>query len=228
LALQRGHADQALSSWNQALAVDPSQSLVHLYLADELDREGKAQAAAAHYTSFLEKIAHQPAKGRPTPDRVIAIALRMADCQARSSQTDLALKSYHLAEKLAVQTGQPKLESVADVNEAELLAKAGKLDDALRLYQRALQLDKSAGDNEASAQDWMAYGHFLDDMGFPARLAYASFVKADNLTQGLSNSLVPASVVAMRKKIEKGLGPEAAQIRRDPEPALQEALALRR
>ena len=40
-------------------------------------------------------------------------------------------KSYRLAEKLAIQTRQPKLESVADVNEAALQAKAGSLSDAL-------------------------------------------------------------------------------------------------
>ena len=228
LALQLGHADQALTNWNQALMVDPGQSLVELYLADELDREGKSQAAASHYNSFLVKVSRQPAKDRPTPDRVIAIVLRMADCQARSSQTDLALQSYRLAEKIALQTGQAKLESLADVNEAELQAKTGKIDDALRLYQRALELDKSAGDNSASAQDWLSYGRFLDEMGFPARLAYASLIKADSLTQSLPDSSLPESVVAARKKIEKQLGPEAALIRRDPEPALQDALALRR
>src|ERR1700733_13334062 len=47
LALQKGHADIALASWDEALAADPKQSLVHLYLAHELDREGKAQAAAS-------------------------------------------------------------------------------------------------------------------------------------------------------------------------------------
>ena len=82
------------------------QRLAHLYLADELDREGKAPAAASHYNSFLEQIARLRAQDRPAPEKVIAIALRMADCQARSSQTDLALKSYHLAEKLAAQTSQ--------------------------------------------------------------------------------------------------------------------------
>ena len=212
----------------QALAADPNQSLVDLYLADELDREGKSQAAASHYNSFLVKVARQPAKDRPTPDRVIAIVLRMADCQARSSQTDLGLQSYRLAEKLALQTGQAKLESVADVNEAELQSKAGKLDDALRLYQRALRLDRAAGDNGAGAQDWLTYGRFLDNMGFPARLAYASLMKAESLTQSLPNSSVPESVVAVRKKIEKKLGSEAALIRRDPEPALEDALVLRR
>ncbi len=71
----------------------------------------------------------------------------MADCQARSSQTDLAFKSYHLAQKLAAQTRQPKLESMADVNEAALQAKAGKLGEALQLYQHALQLDATDADN---------------------------------------------------------------------------------
>ena len=228
LALRRGHADQAQASWNEALAADPGQSLAHLFLADELDREGKAQAAASHYNAFLVRIARQPAPDRPAPDKVIAIVLRMADCQARSAQTELAIKSYHLAEKLAVQTGQAKLESVADVNEAELQAKTGKLDDALRLYQRVLQVDSSIGDNSASAQDWLVYGRFLDDAGFPAQLAYACLVKSESITQSLPDPAVPDSLVAPRKQLEKRLGAEAALVRRDLEPVLQEALALRR
>jgi tetratricopeptide (TPR) repeat protein len=228
LALRRGHADQALANWDQALAVDPGQKLAHLYLADELDREGKAQAAAAHYNSFLEKIARQPAADRPAPDKVIAIALRMADCQARSSQTELAVKSYHLAEKLAAQTHQAKLESVADVNEAQLQSKTGKLDEALRLYQEALRLDDSTADSGASAQDWYAYGRFLDNAGFPPRLAFACMVKSEALIQSLPNPAVPASLTAAREHIEKRLGATADAVRRDPEPALREALTLRR
>ena len=228
LALQLGHADEAVANWNQALKVDASQSLAHLYLADELDREGKAQAAAFHYNAFLEKVARQQAQDRPAPDKIIAIVLRMADCQARSDQTELAVKSYGLAEKLAAQTAQGKLESVADVNEAELQAKTGKLDDALRLYQHALQLDTAANDDSASAQDWLAYGHFLDVSGFPERLAYACIVKSETITQSLPDKTQADSMVATRKQIEKRLGSEASAIRRDPNEALQEALALRR
>ncbi len=227
LALRRGHADEAVASWNEALAVDPSQSLAHLFLADELDREGKTQAAASHYNAFLEKIAQQSAKDRPAPDRVIAIVLRMADCQARSSQTEMAVKSYRLAEKLAAQTRQSKLESVADVNEAALQAKAGRLTDALQLYQQALQLDSSNGDDSASAEDWFAYGRFLEDAGFPARLAYACIVKSTNIAQSLPIPAVPESLAAAEKQMEKQLGREAASVRRDPEPLLREALALR-
>jgi tetratricopeptide (TPR) repeat protein len=227
LALRRGHADEALANWNQALVVDPDQRLAHLYLADELDREGKAPAAASHYNSFLEQIARLRAQDRPAPEKVIAIALRMADCQARSSQTELALRSYHLAEKLAAQTSQAKLESVADVNEADLQSKTGNLDEALQLYQRALRLDDSLSDTNASAEDWFAYGRFLEDAGFPARLAYACLVKSESATQSLHNA-VQGYRVAARQRIEKQLGAAAAEVRRNPEPALQQALALRR
>jgi tetratricopeptide (TPR) repeat protein len=228
LARGRGHADEAVASWTEALQVNPDDSHAHLLLADEFDREGKGEAAAQHYNAVLERIARQPAKDRPAADRVIAIVLRMADCQARSLQTERALKSYELAEKLAVETNERKLESVADVNEAELKSKAGKSDDVLRLYQRALQLDQDTGDNSASAQDWFAYGHFLDDAGFPPRLAYACLVKSEKVTQSIPNASVSDSLVAARRQLEKRLGAEAAAVRRDPEPTLQQALALRR
>jgi tetratricopeptide (TPR) repeat protein len=226
LALRRGHGDEAVANWNQALAVDPHQYMAQLYLANEFDREGKAEAAAAHYDAFLERIAKQKPEDRPAPDQVIAIVMRMADCQARSFQSDRAIRAYQLAEKLAVQTSQSKLESVADVNEAELQSRIGGLDEALRLYQRALQLDKTAADDNATAQDWLAYGRFLEEKDFPVRLAYACLVKSESLLPPPHNTSDPVTVA--RQQIEKRLGPEAAAIRRDPEPALREALALRR
>jgi tetratricopeptide (TPR) repeat protein len=228
LELQRGHADAALASWNQALNADSNQSLAHLYLAHELDREGKAQEAASHYEAFLRYLARQRPQERPAPDFVISIVLRMADCQSRSSQSEVAIKSYQMAETLAAQTHQPKLESVADVNEAQFQARAGKLDEALRLYQRTLQLDAILSDNTASALDWQAYGLFLDEAGFPPRLAYACFAKSESLAKPQQNSsFQPAAEV--RRRIEQHLGTnEAAAIRREPEPVLQEALILRR
>lgn len=228
LAQQRGHADQAIADWNEAITIDPSQTLPHLYLASELDREGNPALAASHYRTFLEKIAQLPAQSRPAPEEVIAVLLRMANCQARSSQTDLAAKSYQLAETVAVETHQPKLESVADVNEAAIRAKSGRVSDALELYQHALQLDQSTGDENASVADWLTYGHFLDNQGFPPRLAYACLVKANNLNHSAVQAPLPDPETAARKQLEKRLGPSAAAIRRNPEPLLQAALALRR
>ena len=228
LALQFDHSDQALADWARALAIDSNQPLAHLYLAHELDRQGKAQEAAAHYRSYLESLAQQNGGSRPSPDFIIGILLRMADCQVRSSQTDFALKSFVMAEQLAVQTKQPKLESIAALNEAGLLAKMGRLDDALQGYQRALQLDNGNSDTDAAAVDWFAYSRFLNEAGFSDRLVYACLIKAEAEAKLGSKSPLPESVTNIREKLEKRLGGTAISIRRDPEPALQQALTLRR
>lgn len=227
LALQRGHADEALANWEQALKVDPNQELAELYLAHELDREGKAQSAGAHYRNVLRKVAHSP-QSRPAADVLVGIILRMADCQARSLQPDAALKSYQMAEKLGAQTGQPKVESIADVNEAQLQAKAGKVNESLRLYRRALELDDAAGDKTASAVDWFGYGQFLEQSGSPARMAYACMVKSEAMAQSLAKPEVMQPVTEARQRLEKRLGAEAAAIRRNPDAAVQEALRVQR
>jgi len=227
LALQRGHADEALADWERALKADPNQSVAHLYLAHELDREGKAQSAAMHYRSFLDKIAQQP-EGRPAPDVLIGIVLRMAECQVSSSQPQVAVKSYQMAERLAQETGQAKLESMADVNEAQLLGKAGQVNEALRLYRRALELDDAVGDKGASAVDWFAYGHFLEESGFPPKMAYACLVKSERFGQSLAKSGFPATVAGARQRLEKRLGAEVEAIRRNPDPVLQDALRVQR
>jgi tetratricopeptide (TPR) repeat protein len=243
LMLRSGHPAEAVANWEQAIAVDPQQIPVHLYLAGELDHEGKAAAAAAHYKIFLEKIAHAPiekapAEGatdkapktkdkRPAPDQLIAIVLRLADCQERALQRDQAVKSYELAEALASRTKLPRLESVAAVDEAALQAKAGKLGQALILYQHALQLDGSTGDREAGAEDWFSYGRFLDDAGFPARLAYACMLKSEELMRAVPGGKPPEALVAEEARLEKKITTQAVALRRDPARALEEALALR-
>jgi tetratricopeptide (TPR) repeat protein len=227
LALQRKQPDLARASWEQAIAVDSNQINAQLYLADELDREGHALEAASHYGVYLGKIARQPAQQRPPTEQVIAIALRLADCQSRSSQVTLALKSYELAEKLAAQTGQKKLESVANINEAGLEAGMGHMSQALALYQNALQLDEAIGDNNASAADWLAYGRFLDASGFSPRLAYACLVKSESIAQKIQSAQDSVEQSSIRGSLEKRLGAAAAAIRRDPRSALAQALALR-
>ena len=227
LQLQRGHADQALADWERALKADPGKSAAHLYLAHELDREGKAQEAVAHYRSYLERVAQQP-QDRPAPDLLVGIVLRMAACQAQASQPQAAIRSYQMAEKLAHQTGLAKLESVADVNRAQLEGKDGNINEALQAYRAALALDDATSDKAASAVDWFAYGQFLDQSGFPARMTYACMVKSESIGQSLSDKGTLASIVEARQKFEKRLGKEAAEIRRNPDPSLQDALRVQR
>jgi tetratricopeptide (TPR) repeat protein len=228
LAMRRGHPDLAVDSWKRAIAIDPGQILARLYLANELDHEGKPKDAALHYKAFLVTITRQPAAQRPEAEKVIAIALRMADCQARSSERAQAVQSYQLAAKIAAQTKQTKLESIANVNEATLQGEAGKLGEALQLYQHALQLDDSIGDRTSSAEDWLAYGRFLDSAGFPARLVYACLVKSARLADSLPEASQRQALPDASKQAERRVGAEAGAIRRDPEPALHDALALRR
>jgi tetratricopeptide (TPR) repeat protein len=235
LLLKFGHPAEAMASWEQALAADPQQIPIHLYLAGELDHEGNPAAAAAHYKIFLENIARplsvkstdKAAEKRPAPDQLIAIVMRMADCQERALQREQAMKSYQLAETLAARTKLSRLESVATVDEAALQAKAGKLGQALPLYQRALRLDGSTGDREASAEDWFTYGRFLDEAGFPARLAYACVVKSESLMRAIPGGTAPAALVAEETKLAKKLAGQSVALQRDPEAALQQALEVR-
>lgn len=225
LALQHQHSDDAVASWEQALKIDPNHSLAHFYLAREFDREGKAQPAAEHYWHYLVNIGQRPEQ-RPAPDVLIGVVLRMADCQARSSQPDRAIKSYQMAQKLAQQAAQSKLESIADVNEASLQAKAGKVNEALRLYRRALELDDATSDKAAAAVDWFAYGELLENAGFPSRMAYACMVKSDMIGQTLPRAALPSSAQEARHGLETKLGAEAVSIRQNPEPALRDAFRV--
>jgi tetratricopeptide (TPR) repeat protein len=227
LALRRGDTNQAVADWERAIAIDPTQISARLYLADELDRENKPLAAAAHYKTYLSQITRRPTRNRPQPQQVIALVLRMGDCQKRASQTSQALQSFQLAEKLGAQTGQSRLEAIADINEAALQRTSGNIGEALRLYQHALQLDDASADRRSSAQDWFTFGQFLDAEGFPSRLVYACYVKSESLKSSLPDAFPTHSLEAFGKQIEKGLGTQAVAIRRDPEPFLREALALR-
>jgi len=232
LAQRRGYPRLAVESWNQALAIDPGHASAHLYLADELDRQGKPQEAAAHYRAFLEittrQTTRQAASNRPEPQKMIAVLLRMADCQVRAAQKPQALQSYESAAKIAAQTKQDKLESVANVNEAALQGEAGKLDEALQLYQHALQLDESIGDRTASAEDWFAYGRFLGSNAFPAGMAYACLIKSEMLKDPLPDASQQQLRTAALASSAREAGAEAAAIRRSPGLSLNEALALRR
>jgi tetratricopeptide (TPR) repeat protein len=150
----------------------------------------------------------------------------MAACQGQAGQPQAAIKSYQMAEKLAHQTGLAKLESVADVNRAQLEGKDGNINEALQAYRAAIALDDATSDKAASAVDWFAYGQFLDQSGFPARMTYACMVKSESMGQSLSDKGTLASIVEARQKFEKRLGREAAEIRRNPVPALQESLRV--
>ena len=226
LAMQLGHADEALKTWQRAIAADPKQLDAHLYLAAELDREGKPADAATQYGAALQIVAHQGAENRPPASKLTGVSLRMADCYARADQPEQAVRSYELARKIAAQTGEGKLESFASMSEALAHAKTGKTGEALHLFQRALQLDASLNDRHSEAVDWYAYAIFLRDAGFPMRLAFASLVKSETVMKLDPDSPEGKSFAKTLQECEKPLGREATAIRRNPAPVQQQALML--
>ena len=227
LAQQFGHTDEAEQSWQKALMFEPSQAEADLLLAQALDKQGKLDAAIGHYEAYLAKMAQGPKSSPPPAAKLIGVALKAADCNARANHLDLALQFYKMARTLAAQTQEQKLESFADVAEASLDAKLGQPAKALPLYQRALQLDAGLDDHDSGAVDWYLYATFLRDSGFPARLAYASVLKSQALLSSDSNSQDAVAARQVRKDLEQRLGPQASVVLRNPEPLCQEALGLR-
>ena len=224
LARQLGRPDEAVAAWQKALTLDPQQVYPHLYLAESLDQGGQAGTAAEHYQAFLQGVAAHPAT-RPPPGQVISVLLKLAGAQARSGQPSQALKTCGFAVHLAEQTNETKLEGLALVTQAELLAGQNQLGDAARSYQAALALDASANDPSSAAADWFNYGQFLRRHGQPATLVYACFLHAQEL---LGNILGPQSQTVQQalKEMEAGMGAQAATVRRSPEEFRQKALAV--
>jgi tetratricopeptide (TPR) repeat protein len=228
LAQQFGRGDEAELSWQKALVLDPSQANADLYLATELEKQGKLEDAIGHYENFLAKVVQRPASSLPPAANLISVALKLAGCNDRANHPDLALRYYKMARTLAAQTGEGKLESFADVAEASLQARLGQTVKALPLYQRALQLDAGLDDRHSEAVDWYLYAMFLRDAGFPARFVYASLLKSQSLWSSDSSGQEVAAASRIRTELERQLGPQASTISRNLEPLLHEALELKR
>jgi tetratricopeptide (TPR) repeat protein len=228
LAQQFGHADEAAQNWQKALLLDPTQADADLYLALELERQGKLDDAIVHYEAFLSKMVQRPASSLPPAANLIGVALKLADCNVRLNRSDMALRYYKMARTLAAKSGERKLETFADVAEASLHAKLGETTKALPLYQQALQLDAELDDRHSEGVDWYMYAMFLRDAGFPARYAYASLLKSQTLLASDSFSQETSAVSEIRRELERQLGLQAAAISHNAEPTLREALALKR
>jgi tetratricopeptide (TPR) repeat protein len=162
---------------------------------------------------------------------LIAIILRLAQCQIQSNHLDQAARTYELAQKIAAQSGETKMESAASIAEAELRAAQGKTALALPLYQHALGLDRKLDDSQTTANDLYSYGLFLHNSGFSPRLAYACLLKSQSLmlkswARNSKDTSEMKPVDLAREDLEQKLGGQSAELRRNPDSALQEALAL--
>jgi len=226
LAKELGHDDEAIASWQRALAANPSQLVAHLYLAEALESRGQPLQAIPHYVIYLEKIAERGATERPPGETVAPILFRLAKCQLLVGREEQAAESYDLAARIAGQSGQAKLQSVALAGEADVRARQGKTAEALALYQRTLKLDANAGDAKGEAADWFNYAQFLSAHKYPARLAYACLLKSQSLLQSPGDSAEREAVSRALRQFEKRMPREALEVRHNPEPAIHQALAV--
>jgi tetratricopeptide (TPR) repeat protein len=113
LADRLGDAAGAERRWTEAVARDPSQRRVHLYLAERLDARGATRDALSHYRRYLELAARAGAENRPDPREVVAIVVKFGDALARDGRADVARSQYDLAIRMAGQTGLADLGALA-------------------------------------------------------------------------------------------------------------------
>jgi len=224
LASKLGLSGEAIDSWQKALARDPKQETLHLYLANEYQSAGRFSDAIPHYIFFLDTLA-KASKATDVPaDRIIPIVLQLADCQVKTSQQEDAVKSYDLARMIAAKANLSNYESVAAGNEADLLAKSGRTADALRLFQATLKLDASLSDREGEATDWYNFALFLHS-NHQDELAYASLLKANDLLAGFSAPQHKELVQNQLQSVERSLGQHAADVRRHADQIRDRALS---
>ena len=102
----------------------------------ELNREGNEALQGQTYPTamgkYLEALRYDPFAG--------ALHLNLGLSFEGQQQADNALQSYKEAEVLAEKEGNKELQFMALFNRAQLLGKAKKVDEALELYQKALDI----------------------------------------------------------------------------------------
>jgi tetratricopeptide (TPR) repeat protein len=225
LAQRQGHSEQAIDSWQRAIAIDPGQANAQIYLAQALDARGEAQAAARHYRAYLQIVAAHPDDHRGEATTVIAALIKVADADAAAKQQEEALRGYNAAIQFAEKPHEKALESLALVHLADLQEKRGNNWAAVASYQRALLIDASLSDNFSGGSDWFNYGQFLQRQHQSERLVFACLLHAEGLVNTKPGTELSA-IAQARAESETRLGREAAAVRRAREVVAQEALEL--
>lgn len=102
----------------------------------ELNREGnkavRAQTYPAAMDKYLQALSYDPFIG--------SLHLNLGLSFEGQQQADQALKSYKEAENLALKEENIPVAFMARFNQAQLLGKAKQVDEAIALYQKALEL----------------------------------------------------------------------------------------
>jgi tetratricopeptide (TPR) repeat protein len=225
LAQRLGHPEEAVDSWQRAVAADPMQTNAQLYLAQALEQHGEMQAAAHHYRAYLQIVAKHPADHSGEGMAVISALVKVADADAAAQDVSEALLGYQKAAQFAEKIKNPGLQSLALAHAADAQERAGAIGDASQSFQQALIVDETQGDPRAAAMDWFNYGQFLHRHNQPEPLVYACFYRAQDLmstTPGEELNAIAAAVAASASR----LGPSAHALPTQLSKLLSSALSL--
>jgi len=225
LAQRQGHGDEAIDSWQRAIAIEPGQANAQMYLAQALDRRGEAQAAARHYRAYLQIVASHRDEHRSETATVIAALIKVADADAAATHQNEALRGYNAAIQFAEKANERALQSLALVHLADLHEKRQGIVEAAAAYQRALAIDASPSDPVSAGSDWFNYGQFLRRQHQPERLVFASLLRAEEMVNSSPGAEL-TTIAQARAESEARLGHEAAAVRRSSAAVVKEVLDL--
>jgi len=226
LAARLGNPDQAIDSWQKAVDVNPNETNAHMYLAEAFDQRGEPASAARHWEIYLRLALSQPENSPAiAKEQIISATIQLADDESAINRSDAALARYQSAIALAQNANSPKLESLALAHLADLQDKRNDAAAAAQSYQRGLVLDAKAGDPLGEGSDWFNYGQFLRRHQMPKDLAYACFLRAENLLAATDPAQLQA-VEAARRELEIQLGKKAPEAQKDLSALLARATNL--
>jgi tetratricopeptide (TPR) repeat protein len=225
LAQRLGHPEEAIDSWQRAVAADPTQTNAQLYLAQALEQRGELLAAARHYKVYLETVAKHPAEHASEGQVVISALVKVADADANTQKIAEALRGYQAASQFAAKIKNPGLQSLALVHAADAEENAGAIGEAAQNYQQALVIDEAQGEPRAAATDWFDYGQFLLRHKQPERLVFGCFFHAQDLLSTTPGEEL-STITAARLASEGRLGPSARALRTQLSKLLSEAISL--
>jgi len=88
LASDNKQFDEAISSWTQALKINPNQLNAQLYLAEILNQQGQVKESIPHYEKYLTLLGLQGGNVGLTPELVVHVASRLADAYDKQDCPD--------------------------------------------------------------------------------------------------------------------------------------------
>jgi len=225
LAQRLGHTDEAIDSWQRAVAADPLQSNAQLYLAQLLDQRGEMQAAARHYHAYLQVVSKNLAEHAAEQTVVISALIKVADADAAANKIGAAVHGYQAAAQFAEKSKNPELQSLSLAHMADAQERGGAFGDAAQSFQQALIVDETQGDPRTAATDWYNYGQFLQRHNQPERLVFACFYRARDLMS--TNPGEELNTIARAASAsEARLGPSARALPAESSKLLSQALSL--